>query len=99
MISDTDYTKLIRQANIPLEEKESAEIHSQLNEALGAIKVFDELDTKNVPTLNQPIEDLHNVWREDIVTPSFTQDQALSQAKHTHNGYFVVEAIFQNEDN
>ena len=84
---------------LTLDDSESSEIHSQLNEALSALSVFDELDTQDVPTLNQPIEDLHNIWRDDIVTPSFTQAEALSQATHTHDGYFMVPAIFEAKDN
>lgn len=97
-LSDQDFAKLIGQANLVLKEDEKAEIHSQLDEALGAVKVLDELDTTNVEELAQPIKDLTNVWREDVVTPSLSQSIALSQGK-THGEYFMVNNVFESQDN
>jgi Asp-tRNA(Asn)/Glu-tRNA(Gln) amidotransferase C subunit len=51
MISDSDYKKLTSQAQLTLDPDEAKEIHSQLNEALSAITVFDELDTKHIARL------------------------------------------------
>lgn len=98
-INSDVFVKLVAQANLTLTPKEISQIRPQLNEALNAIKVFDELDTKNVPLLAQPIEDLHNVMRDDLVEPSLSQSQALSQAAHTHQDYILVKAVFENEDN
>lgn len=98
-ISADKFTKLIKQANLTLDNQDIVSIRSQLNEALDSIKVFDELNTKGVTPLAQPIADLHNVLREDVIADSFTQEQALSQADHQHEGYFLVKAVFANEDN
>lgn len=98
-VSETEFNQLLKKANLTLTSQENTQIHSQLNEAIDAIKVFDELDLKDVPALNQPIEDAHNTWREDVVEASLSQAEALSQSQSTHQGYFMVKAIFQNEDN
>ena len=98
-ISQADFAKLVGQAKLSLKNQEKEEIRSQLNEALDAIAVFDELDIEGVKALNQPIEDAHNVWREDVVKPSFSQEEALSEASSTLDGYFMVDAIFEEEDN
>lgn len=97
-LSDTDFAKLVKQANLMLDEADRAEIHPQLDEALKAVQVFDELDTSDVMPLAQPIKDLTNVWREDEVQDSLPADLALSQG-NTHNGYFMVNNVFESQDN
>ena len=97
-ISSTDLSKLVKQANLVLSDDEKAKIHTQLDEALNSVKVLQELDTAQVP-VNTSASGLTNVFREDIVKPSFPQDLALKNAQSTHNGYFVVSAIFDSLDN
>lgn len=92
-ISTADLAKLQNQARLTLDTSEQKSIPPQLNEALEAIKVFDELPTQNVQPLAQPIASLHNVWREDNVRASLTQEQALSQG-NAHLGYFLVPNVF-----
>ncbi len=96
-LSDDDFKKLVRQANLTLTETDAKTIRPQLSEALSAVRVLDELDTKNVPTLDHPTGDLKNVWREDVVEPSLPQDLALSQAHEQHEGYVVTKAVFDEQ--
>lgn len=93
-LSDSDFQKLVSQAKLVLSKEEEAKIKSQIDEAISAVQVLGELDTKGVPTLNHPTGSLQNVWREDVVTPSLTQELALREAPRTHKCYFVVKAIF-----
>ena len=97
-LSDNEFAKLVKQANLVLSDEEKSKIHAQLDEALSAVKVLDELDTTKVSQTTSA-SGLTNVFREDIVTPSFTQEEALQNASLTHNGYFVVPAIFEAQDN
>jgi len=97
-LGDSDFTKLVKQANLTLSNDEKAKIHTQLDEALEAVKVLAELDTGSVSQISSA-SGLTNVLRDDVVTPSFTQEEALQNAKLTHNGYFVVPAIFEAQDN
>lgn len=95
-ISDVDFAKIQRMSKLDLAPSEKVSIHNQLDEALKAITVFDELDLKDVPPLEHP-GGLKNVMREDVVTPSFTQDQALKNAKNTHDGYIMVPGVFEDQ--
>ena len=96
-LSDSDFKKLVRQSNLVISESDEKTIRPQLSEALSAVRVLDELDTKNVPTLDHPTGDLKNVWREDVVEPSLPQDLALSQAHEQHEGYVVTKAVFDEQ--
>lgn len=91
-ISNSDFSKLVKMTKLVLTDQEKDLIHSQLDEALKAIEVFDELDLASVPPLSHPGE-LTNVMREDVVTPSFTQAEALSNAPASHGGYFMVKGV------
>lgn len=96
-MNNDDFAKLIKQANLTLTDIEKSKIHSQLDESLQSVKVMSELDTSKV--LNTvSASGLTNVWREDIIQPSFPQELALQNAKQTHNGYFMVPAIFEPKD-
>jgi aspartyl-tRNA(Asn)/glutamyl-tRNA(Gln) amidotransferase subunit C len=97
-ISPADFAKLVKQANLVLSDGEKSKIHSQLDEALTSVKVLSELDTAGIPGTTSA-SGLTNVLREDEVKPSFPQDVALQNAKNKHNGYFMVPAIFDSQDN
>lgn len=96
IISDSDFKKIERMSKLTLSADESPKIHEQLDEALKAISVFDKLDLKDIPPLEHP-GGLKNIMREDVVSPSFTQDQALKNAKNTHDGYIMVPGVFEDQ--
>jgi aspartyl-tRNA(Asn)/glutamyl-tRNA(Gln) amidotransferase subunit C len=97
-LSDIAFAKLVKQANLVLSDDEKSKIHSQLDEALSAIEILGELDTSGISKASSA-SGLTNIFRNDVVTPSFTQAEALQNASLTHNGYFVVPAIFETQDN
>ena len=95
-ITPADFAKLVKMTKLTLTDDEKKSIHAQLDEALKAIEVFDELDLTDVPPLSHPGE-LTNVMRDDIVKPSFTQEEALSNAPASHNGYFMVPGVLEDQ--
>jgi len=96
IISDSDFAKLVKMTKLTLTNEEKTSIHSQLDEALKAVEVFDELDLTGVPPLSHP-GNLQNVMREDIIKPSFSQEEALSTAPATHNGYVMVKGVLEDQ--
>lgn len=96
-IGSSDFAKTVTMARLQLDPQESKLIHSQLDEALKAIEVFDELDLKTVEPLAHP-SGLTNSTRPDVVTPSFTQEQSLQNAHTTHQGYVMVPGVFEEQD-
>lgn len=95
-ISPEEFNQIISLAGLSLSKEEKQKIRSQLTEALDAVKVLSELDTKDLKPLSHPTN-LQNITRKDKVTPSLTQEEALSQAKKTHNGYFVTKPILKHK--
>jgi aspartyl-tRNA(Asn)/glutamyl-tRNA(Gln) amidotransferase subunit C len=96
IISDLDFARLEQMARLKLTDDEKQTIHSQLDEALKAVEVFNELDLTGVPPLAHPGE-LENILREDVVTPSFTQEEALQNARATHDGYVMVSGVLEEQ--
>jgi len=66
------------------------------NKILEFVEKLNELDTENVKPLSHPIEG-ENVFREDVVDEKrmLSHESALSNAKNTHSGYFVVDAVLE----
>ena len=81
-------------ANLKLEENETSRFEKQLSEVLEMIEKLKEVNTKDVPPTSQ-VTGLENVTREDVAEPSLSQEEALSNAKNTHNGLFQVKGIFE----
>ena len=83
-------------ANLVINEYEIEKFESQLSNVLNYIKKLDEVDVTDVEPTSQ-VTGLENVYREDKVTPSLTQREALSNAPATQNGMFKVKGIFDEE--
>ena len=96
IITDADFVRLEQMARLKLTAEEKQTIHNQLDEALKAVEVFNELDLAGVTPLAHPGE-LENVMREDIVIPSFTQAEALQNAPASHNGYVMVPGVLEEQ--
>ncbi len=91
-----DVSHIAKLANLPLSSTEKAKFEKQLQETLEYVEGLNEVETKNTKPTSQ-VTGLENVTRQDIVKPSLSQNETLSNAKSTHNGFFKVSAIFENE--
>lgn len=91
-----DITHVAKLANLPLTEEEKKNFSTQLEETVEYIKGLSEVNTEGVEPTSQ-VTGLENVTREDVIKPSLTQEQALSNAKQTYNGFFKVKGILNNE--
>lgn len=78
--------------NIRLSEEEASLFAKQLNEVLGYFRKIDEVDTRDVePTFHAL--DLENIVREDQVSPSLPNREALENAPKKENGLFKAPKI------
>ena len=83
-------------ARIDLHEDEVIRFTEQLSLIVESVaKISDAIDA-NTPATSHPIP-LANVFREDVVQPSLTQEQALSGAPDSGQGRFRVAAILDEE--
>ncbi|MFC1749084.1 Asp-tRNA(Asn)/Glu-tRNA(Gln) amidotransferase subunit GatC [Pseudomonadota bacterium] len=95
-LSQKQITHLSKLANLPLDPSESSDAQEQITTILEHVDQVASLDLADIPETNQ-VTNKTNQFREDKITPSLTQKQALSQSKNTHNGYFVVPGVINHE--
>lgn len=95
ILENKDIKHLAQLANLELSDQELEKLSPQFSSILDLVSKIKKLNTANVPETSQ-VTGLENVLREDVVDESriLTQAEALSNAKNTQNGYFVVDAIF-----
>lgn len=81
-------------ANLPVSDEEAKKLSTDLSDTLKFINKVKQVDTKGIePTSN--VTGLENVFREDKVLPSLTQEEALSGAPVKYKGYFKVKAVLE----
>ncbi len=91
-----DVRHIAKLANLTLSEEEEKKFEIQLEETVEYIEGLSEVDTTGIEPTSQ-VTGLENVTREDKITPSLSQEDALKNAKSTHKGYFKVKGILNNE--
>lgn len=79
-------------ARIEIDEKESDAYAQKLNSVLDYFGQLDELDTEAVPPTYH-VADIMNIFREDVVKPSMSQEDALANTENKYEGNFKVPRI------
>jgi len=97
-ISTDTVDHIAKLAKIPVSEKEKEELAVGFNKTLEVIDELFKVDVSGVEPTHQ-ITGLENILREDKIDErkTITQDQALSNTKKKHNGYFVVDQILAED--
>ena len=90
--------KLAKLANLSLNEEQIKKLADSVSSILSYVSQLQSLNTANIEETSQ-VTGQENVFREDVVDKNrmLTQEEALSNAKDKHNGYFMVKAIFEEE--
>ncbi len=83
-----------RLARLALSEEERERMRAQLDAILTYIDKLNELDTSQVEPTSHVIP-MTNVFREDKVRPSLSQDQALANAPDRQEALFRVPRILE----
>lgn len=84
-------------ADLTISPNQKTKLEKQLDETLNYVEELNQVNTNDIEPTSQ-VTGLENVTREDIAKPSLSQDQALVNAKATHNGFFKVSAIFKENE-
>ncbi|MBU0572070.1 Asp-tRNA(Asn)/Glu-tRNA(Gln) amidotransferase subunit GatC [Patescibacteria group bacterium] len=95
-ISKKDVEHVAKLAKLKITDSEINKFSKQLSEIISYVKELDKADTSNTDPTSQTIG-LENVSRQDNknLENVLSQDEALSGTETDHNGYFVVDAVFQ----
>lgn len=89
---------LAKLVNMPLKPSEIKKLQAGFDQTLKAVNHLNQLPATKTQATFQ-VTKLQNVWREDKLQPErgLTQKQALSNAKKTYQGYFVVPRVINYE--
>lgn len=87
-----DVEHIARLARLELSEEEKIKFLKDLDSILTYMQQIHNVDTSHDEVLDRIIE-LPLVLREDIVTPSLSQAEALVNAPDKENGYFKVPRV------
>ena len=82
-------------ARLNCSDEEIATFTTQLRAILNYVAQLEELDTTNVEPLAHCLS-VQNVFREDVVKPSLTNDQALQNAPQRNGEFFAVPKVLDS---
>ena len=95
-ISRDDVAHLAKLARIEMTPAELDHMASELEQILGAVKRVQEVATADIAPTSHPLS-MSNVFRDDVVNPSLTNDEALSGAPAQAEDRFKVPQILGEE--
>ena len=95
-ISRDDVAHLAELAHIAMSDAELDRIAGELEAIVDAIAPVSGPAGEDVPATSHPIP-LRNVFREDVVGVTLTQEEALSNAPDSEDGRFKVPAILEED--
>ena len=91
-LTENQVRDIAKLARLNCSDEEIAAFTRQLTTILDYVKQLEELDTENVEPLAHCLP-VHNIFREDVIKPSLTNDQALDNAPHRDGEYFAVPKV------
>ena len=85
-------------AKIPITVKEEEGLAKGFTQTLEVVDKLFNINVKGVKPMHQ-VTGLENIFREDEVNEkkTLTQNEALSNTKSKHNGYFIVDQILAED--
>ncbi|MHA7141684.1 MULTISPECIES: Asp-tRNA(Asn)/Glu-tRNA(Gln) amidotransferase subunit GatC [unclassified Arthrobacter] len=95
-INREDVAHLARLAHIDMSAEELDRMTGELAVIVDSIKRVSEVAGDDIPTTSHPIP-LSNVYREDVIGETLTNEEALSGAPDNADGRFKVPAILDGE--
>lgn len=95
-ISAEQVAHLANLASIALTEDEIQHLTAELGQIMQAVEQVSEVATADVVPTSHPIP-LTNVFRDDVVADTLTQEQALANAPESDGSRFIVSAILGEE--
>jgi aspartyl-tRNA(Asn)/glutamyl-tRNA(Gln) amidotransferase subunit C len=96
-ISREEVAHLARLSRLAVTEEELDRFAGQLDVILQSVARVGEVAAEDIPPTSHSVP-LTNVYREDVPTPSLTQEEALSGAPDAYESRFRVPRILDEED-
>ncbi|WP_309071388.1 Asp-tRNA(Asn)/Glu-tRNA(Gln) amidotransferase subunit GatC [Arthrobacter sp.] len=95
-ITREDVAHLARLAHIDMSAEELDRMAGELAVIVDSVKAVSEAAGDDVPATSHPIP-LSNVYRDDVIGETLSNDEALSGAPDNADGRFKVPAILDEE--
>jgi aspartyl-tRNA(Asn)/glutamyl-tRNA(Gln) amidotransferase subunit C len=97
-LTKNDILHIAKLSNLTLTEQEIKKFTPQLSSVVQYVSSLSEVDTKNTDPTSQTTG-LTNITRGDKIDPMRTLpiDQAVLNARETHNDYFKVPPILERD--
>ncbi|MBI5356168.1 Asp-tRNA(Asn)/Glu-tRNA(Gln) amidotransferase subunit GatA [Candidatus Collierbacteria bacterium] len=93
-ISPQEIQHVAQLANLQISDKELKLYTKQIQDILGYVEQLDKVKVEGVEPTYQTLDGTTNVWREDEVKESLSQEEAVGQAEKTMDGYFITDSVF-----
>jgi aspartyl-tRNA(Asn)/glutamyl-tRNA(Gln) amidotransferase subunit C len=90
MVTKDDVSNIAKLCDVGIDEDEIAQLADQFSKILAFWSTLDELTESNEAGR---ISKISNVFREDTVIPSLSQEQALANADDATEGYFKAPRV------
>lgn len=84
-------------AHIPLSDEQVSKYQASFGQVMQLMSEVAQLDLSGVESTSRVTSE-GNVFREDIVEQSLTQEEALANAPATDHGFFVVADVTEGWD-
>jgi aspartyl-tRNA(Asn)/glutamyl-tRNA(Gln) amidotransferase subunit C len=83
-------------SRLRIDDSRIDQFQAQISGILEYIDQLNELDTENVVPMSHVLTSMKNVFREDVLKPSLSPDEALQSAPERENNFFKVARIIQD---
>jgi len=94
MINNNTVNYIAALARLHVDEAEAGKFAKDLEDIIHYVEQLNKLDVKDVKPTSHVL-DVENVFREDTVTPSLSNAQALGFAVDKHKGFYKVPKIIE----
>jgi aspartyl-tRNA(Asn)/glutamyl-tRNA(Gln) amidotransferase subunit C len=91
-LTDDEVRKLALLARLELSDEELAKVRPQLDSILGFVERLSELETEDVEPMTTAL-DVDNRWRDDVMVPGLSNEQALANAPARDSECFLVPPV------
>lgn len=91
-VTKDDVKHIAALAKLKFSDEELDKFTSQFNEILNYIETLNEINTENIEPMSHPLNS-ENVFREDILVPGSSTEDALKNAPATDGTFFIVPKI------
>lgn len=89
MVTHEEILKIAKLAKLSVSADELVQLTKDMNEIIGFADTINAVSSETSDFDN--INNLSNAFREDVVVPSYEQEEVLKNAPNQEDGYFLVK--------